>query len=374
MSRGPSARSEMRRLGVAASLAVALACSVAAPAAAQEGLAGPAEGESLAQWTERWLDGPVQLIATSEEKELYASLQSTHERLQFIRLFWQRRDPRLRGERNEFLEEFARRLAYVEERFADDREPAWKTVFGQVVLLFGPPDRTRREIGGIPQGFSDRPPILWSYDRRLPGLEPNEDLLFVYRAGRWRLMPPYPIGDGPIADAAREMERSVTVGSPIPGDYRRAMDMEIQASLVNPVNYRGVIDSVRTAIRLPEAQIPFGYELHTTPRADGTVQVGLEMTWRIDALVFHLVEGEFVTDMVIDAQLSQEGEVRSAGSLPVQIRVPEGEMEARRQEIVRRTLEMVAPPGEYELEIVLFDQLLGYRSVYRDRVRIGDGG
>ncbi len=35
---------------------------------------GPEEGETLTSWTERWLDGPVQHIATEEEIRIYRSL------------------------------------------------------------------------------------------------------------------------------------------------------------------------------------------------------------------------------------------------------------------------------------------------------------
>ena len=77
--------------------------AIAALPVGAQGLAGPAEGESIAQWADRWMDGPARLIATGEEKEIYASLGSARERLQFIRLFWERRDPQYRGPRNESI-------------------------------------------------------------------------------------------------------------------------------------------------------------------------------------------------------------------------------------------------------------------------------
>ena len=71
---------------------------------------GPEEGETLTSWTGRWLDGPVQHIATEEETEIYESLESTTQRLQFIRLFWERRDPTGRDDENAFIDEFVRRV------------------------------------------------------------------------------------------------------------------------------------------------------------------------------------------------------------------------------------------------------------------------
>lgn len=344
----------------------ALAQSEAAPA---EGLAGPTEGESIADWTARWMDGPVSLVATTEEKELYGELQSTREQLQFIRLFWERRDTQYRGPRNEFLDDFEGRLAYAEEEFSTSRDAGWKTVFGRVVLLFGKPARTRREMG-FPAGFSDRPPILWSYDERLPGMEPNEDMLFVYRAGRWKLMPPYPIGDTGVLEAARQAERQSIVGPLIPADYQRAVNESIDASLVNEVDYAGIVDRVETSVQLPDAQIPFGWSVSTTAAPGGQVEVTVDLTWRIGALIFHLVDDEFVTDMVVDVQLVNGDDVGGAASERVRVVVPEAEMESRREEVISRTVTFTALPGSYDLELLLLDQLLGYRTVYRDQIDI----
>ncbi len=355
---------------VALLLAVLLTVSSMVPAAAapQSGLSGPGEGESIGQWTERWLVGPVRLIATREEQRIYAGLSSTQERLQFIRLFWERRDPHVRGPRNEYLDQFSERLAYTEEHFANSREPAWDTVFGQVVLMFGPPARTRRELGGVPAGFSDRPPILWSYDERIPGLAPNEDLFFVFRVGRWKLMSPY--SPTSIPEALKQAERASNVGVAIPSDYQLAFDMVIEQSLAQPVNYQAVIDTVRTSVALPDAQIPFGYEIEQFPGADGAVRLQVELIWRMDSLVFHLLEGEFRTDMVVDVQLERDGELVAATSEQISITVPQDEIDARRGDVVRRSVSLTAEPGEQELVIVLLDQLLGYRTPYRETIEV----
>ena len=84
----------------------------------RSGLLGPQEGETLTSWTERWLEGPVQFVASEEEKEFYKSLKSVPERLQFIRLFWESRDPTPRGSENEFLVDFEQRVAYANENLA----------------------------------------------------------------------------------------------------------------------------------------------------------------------------------------------------------------------------------------------------------------
>lgn len=348
-------------------LTLLLLLSLWAPfAGAQQGLSGPGEGETLASWTQRWMDGPAGVLATNDEKEFFAALSSTQERIEFIRLFWERRDPTPLGPRNEFLDELAARLEFVEGQFADDAEPGWKTVFGQVVLLYGIPDRTRREIG-LQRGFSDRPPILWSYDARIPGLEPNEDLMFVYRAGRWKLMPPYPVDADPVTESMRDAERNSALTT-IPGDYQASMDMVVADSLLNTVDYTTVRDNVATRVQLPVAQIPFSWSARTQAAGADKQAVTLELTWRLDSLVFLLEGGVFTTDMTIDVQLLAGGEPVATQSERVVVEVAEAEMASRREEIVRREMLLEVPAGEYDVELVLLDRLLGYRTVYTGTV------
>lgn len=349
-------------------LALCAATSLGFATAAQEGLTGPTGDETLSQWTSGWIEGPVSLLATNEEKEIYGSLTSTTERLQFIRLFWERRDPTPRGPQNEYLDAFADRVAYAEAEFGNQREPAWQTVFGQVVLLFGPPARTRRELG-LPAGFSDRPPILWSYDERLPGLDPNEDLLFAFRAGRWRLMPPYPLDGSPIDEAMRQQERATNLPV-LPSNYQRAFEMTVDASLRNTVNYAAIRDDVSTRVQLPESQIPVSWTARVEETGGDRRTVEIDLTWRVDSLVFHLVDGTFTTDMRVDIEASRGGEAVATDGERVVVEIPETEMEGRRDDVVRRTLTLQLPPGEYEFELMLLDRLLGYRTMTRDTLSV----
>lgn len=346
--------------------------AAAAASPGQNEFLRPAEGETLADWTARWMEGPVQYIATEEERELWESLESTQERLQFIRLFWERRDPRVRGRDNEFLQEFERRVAYAEEEFGSGDRPGWQTLFGRVVLVLGVPSRTRREIG-LPASVSDRPPILWTYDQRIPEWPPNEDLMFVFQRGRWRLMPPSPLGDSGVDQARRELERSTPIAE-LPEDFERATDETIEQTLLQPVDYREAIRQVEATVVFPDAEIPFGWDASFGPVSGDRRQVTLELTWRTESLIFHVVDEEFQTDMEVRATLSgEDGEPVAEGNEIFNVTVPMDELESRAGELVERTLSFQAPPGDWQLEIVLEDRLLGYRTVYRDTLEVPGG-
>jgi hypothetical protein len=60
-----------------------------------------------------WIQGPVSLIVTAEEKDFWGKLKSPEEKMQFIKIFWARRDPILRTRENEFKEEFFKRVDYA---------------------------------------------------------------------------------------------------------------------------------------------------------------------------------------------------------------------------------------------------------------------
>jgi GWxTD domain-containing protein len=357
--------------GLAAPLAPA-AARAASPVQERTSYLGPEEGETLSSWTERWLDGPVQYIATEEERATYESLESTNQRLQFIRLFWERRDPTFRGPDNEFLSEYISRVEYANEEFGEGPLsggglPGWQTAFGRVTLILGPPARTRRELG-FPTSVSQRPVILWGYDERLPPPWPNNEMLmFVFQRGRWRLAPPSTLTEPASATAAgRELERASSFAE-IPNDFVRVTQTLIDQSLVQTVNYSNVIEVVGADVAFPDAEIPFAWESAFAPGSGDGVEVTLELSWRMESLVFHVVEEDFETEMVVTAVLmNDDGEPVAETSARVNITIPVNELEARNAEIVQRTLTLSVRPGTYRLRLSLDDHLLGYRSVYSD--------
>jgi len=333
----------------------------------RSGLLGPEEGETLTSWTERWLEGPVQFVASEEEKEFYESLKSVPERLQFIRLFWESRDPTPRGPENEFLVDFEQRVAYANENFGNGK-PGWDTAFGQVVLVLGAPDRTLQTSQGMRSFRSERPLMIWSYDRQITEWPVMENFIFSYRFQRWRLNPHT---DPDVGDNVREIQRGWELTSNleiIPNDFLQVQRAMIQETTLYPANYRGSIDSVRAAVAFPDSEIPFGWEARfATGEETGVQRVNIELNLRMEAFIFHADQEIYRTRMVISALLfSNEGELVAETTEPVALEIPVDQLEERAEEIVGRTISLQAPPGTYTLELVLEDSSLGYRTVYRE--------
>ncbi len=112
-------------------------------AAPVDGLAAPPAQQKFSEWAANWIEGPVSTVATREESETYGSLDSDVERAEFIRLFWERRNPEPEANYNESLLEFDRRLAVADALFSTETRPGWRSVFGRALLTLGFPTVVR---------------------------------------------------------------------------------------------------------------------------------------------------------------------------------------------------------------------------------------
>lgn len=85
-----------------------------------------------------WLS-EVGLIMTDVERAEFKKLKTAKEKENFIKLFWARRDPTPHDEKNEFKDEFYRRLEYVKKAFIYGYKHGLETDQGKLYLCFGKP-------------------------------------------------------------------------------------------------------------------------------------------------------------------------------------------------------------------------------------------
>jgi GWxTD domain-containing protein len=178
-----------------------------APAASPQSHAVEQEHGDPASRYQRWLNEEVPYIITDRERADFKGLQTDADRDQFIKAFWERRNPTPGTPRNEYKEEHYRRIAYSNDRFSVKGFPGWKTDRGRIYIQYGPPD----EIDSHPNGGRyDRPPEQgggttetypfeqWRY-RLIDGIGKNVILEFVdkARSGEFRLTTDPSEKDGP---------------------------------------------------------------------------------------------------------------------------------------------------------------------------------
>ncbi|MCU0235686.1 MAG: GWxTD domain-containing protein [Acidobacteria bacterium] len=84
----------------------------------------------------------TRLIMTDEEVQIYKHLADAGAREEFIEEFWQKRDPLPDTAENEARDEFARRIAYANRWFRENRSAGrgWDTPRGRILIQLGEPD------------------------------------------------------------------------------------------------------------------------------------------------------------------------------------------------------------------------------------------
>ena len=104
----------------------------------------PPAGHADESSREDWIDGPVRWLVTPDEKRAYADAVNPISRSELIANFWRVRDPRPDTPENEFREEFDKRAAFADARFAQDEVRGSLTDRGMVFILMGPPTYSGR--------------------------------------------------------------------------------------------------------------------------------------------------------------------------------------------------------------------------------------
>jgi GWxTD domain-containing protein len=205
-----------------------------------------------------WVEGPVSLILTSNEQEVWGKLKTPEEKLQFVKIFWARRDPILRTRENEFKEEFYKRVDYANANFAERETPGWKTARGQVYIMFGPPSRIDHQT----IESSSRPALLWVYDkiesRHIPA---NEAMMFVWREFKYVLAPPNPQPGDTIGEQQRAIDANFRYQS-IPSVVQQAFADVTRNDIVDEKkNYDTLIYSVRSSEKFGITSINFDIQI-----------------------------------------------------------------------------------------------------------------
>ena len=83
----------------------------------------------------------ARLVMTDAEKDIFSHLPDAESRREFIKDFWDKRDPDPDTENNEFKEEFEKRLDYANKHFREGRK-GWNTDRGRIYVFLGPPEKT----------------------------------------------------------------------------------------------------------------------------------------------------------------------------------------------------------------------------------------
>ncbi len=101
----------------------------------------------------------LRYIASRDEKKQFEELKTPEQKQRFLTRFWKNHDKNPATPQNEFMDEYMRRLDYVNRKFKTRTHPGYMTDMGRVYLTYGPPDTIDR----YPNNISTKPYELWYY-------------------------------------------------------------------------------------------------------------------------------------------------------------------------------------------------------------------
>jgi GWxTD domain-containing protein len=91
-----------------------------------------------------WGRGPASFLMTKEEAAQWKTITSDDDAKAFALLFWARRDPTPTTARNEFREEYERRVATADKNFPSEKGRGAMTDRGKALVLYGMPKKIER--------------------------------------------------------------------------------------------------------------------------------------------------------------------------------------------------------------------------------------
>lgn len=292
-----------------------------------------------------WIQGPASLLVTDQEKAVYKKLKTPEEKMQFIKIFWQRRDPILRTSENEFKDEFYSRVDYVNKTFAEDKVPGWKTSRGQVYVLFGPPSRVNQQ--SMPN--SSRPAQLWVYDKApSKELPPNEALMFLYHDFKYVLAPPNPQPGDTIGRQQQEQDRNFRYQT-IPSKISMAFAEVRKSDVIDEKkNYDSLIYSVKSTEKFQIAEIDFDIKVNADHQPQVTIGKAIAPVYDDGSSVF--------AELYFKQELKQGDTVVASGDSTATYHWSSKEF-GDLQNISETLKKLDAPAGQYELWVTVQDRI-----------------
>ncbi|MDR3734205.1 MAG: GWxTD domain-containing protein [Acidobacteriaceae bacterium] len=157
-------------------------------------IAQAASTKNLAPQYKHWINEEVTYIISTNEKKQFLALTTDVERDNFIKSFWEARNPNPGSSSNSYKEEHYRRLAYANATYGNTKaQDGWRTDQGQIYITLGAPQQKMK----YQQGRNVRAMEVWFYQSPTPALPAHFYVLFYKRSigEAFSLYSPYQ--DGP---------------------------------------------------------------------------------------------------------------------------------------------------------------------------------
>lgn len=150
--------------------------------------------KNLAPIYRHWVNEEVPYIIQTEERKEFLALKSDTERDNFIKSFWDARNPSPGSDTNEYKEEHYRRLAYANQYFGNIKaQDGWRSDQGHIYIVLGAPEQRANYMAAR----NLRPLIIWFYESKTPALPTHFYIVFYKRSASEEFTLYSPYQDGP---------------------------------------------------------------------------------------------------------------------------------------------------------------------------------
>ena len=99
-------------------------------------------------------------IASEQEKDKYDALTTVEAKREFMYTFWRARDEDPSDDRNQYFQDYIKRIAEANEKYTAAKKDGWKTDRGRIYLIYGKPS----EIERYPNQIETKPYEIWRYE------------------------------------------------------------------------------------------------------------------------------------------------------------------------------------------------------------------
>jgi len=169
--------------------------------------------KSLSPHYRHWLNEEVPYIINGEERKQFLALANDTERDNFIKAFWDARNPDPSSGTNEYKDEHYRRLAYANQNFGNiGAQDGWRTDQGRIYITLGAP----KQRASYPEARNVRPLLIWFYESTTPALPSHFNIVFYKRSAAepYTLYSPYQDGPARLVtglEAMNDQKRSLDI-------------------------------------------------------------------------------------------------------------------------------------------------------------------
>jgi GWxTD domain-containing protein len=336
-----------------------------------------------------WVNEEVPYIITSEERRQFLALTSDAERDNFIKAFWDARNPDPSSGMNEYENDYYSRLAYVNEHFGNIKaEDGWRSDQGRIYLTLGPP----QQKASYPDSRNVRPMEIWFYEATNPALPTHFNIVFYKRSigEPYTLYSPYQDGPARLVtglEALNDQKRSLdiikkslgdevarTTISLIPtevvdlSDYTPSLSSDVLLSTIRGLSDNPLTKQLLEANRSREVvthRILVGseqteFEAMTLREADGRQSLNYLLRYLepVEALIGPLPDGKLGYSMTLETEVfTKAGKMVYVNNEKMGGVVTENGASIARKKRFAAESRLPLAPGEYRLEVTLTNDL-----------------